>query len=306
MEQINLAEVLNKFNQYIAVEKNLSKRTTDAYLYDLSSFFSYYADKEDEGSSAIDLKQISADDIRNYLAFLQTEKRYKSTTLSRSLVSIRVFFDFCVQENIVQTSPVQYIHNPKLPKRLPIYLVESELKAILAAPDRETIWGKRDLAILFCLGLTGMRRQELINLDIDGIDLQSRTVKVFGKGAKERLIPLNDLVESALIEWLDVRPIDSRDQSAVFINQINGGRLTGRAIWDIVSKYLLKAGIPKDKISPHKLRHTFATLLHMKNVELVEIQKLLGHATIASTQIYTHTNMKQLRTAVNKLNDVID
>ena len=306
MEQINLAEVLNKFNQYIAVEKNLSKRTTDAYLYDLSSFFSYYADKEDEGSSAIDLKQISADDIRNYLAFLQTEKRYKSTTLSRSLVSIRVFFDFCVQENVVQSSPVQYIHNPKLPKRLPIYLVESELKAILAAPDRETIWGKRDLAILFCLGLTGMRRQELINLDIDGIDLQSRTVKVFGKGAKERLIPLNDLVESALIEWLDVRPIDSRDQSAVFINQINGGRLTGRAIWDIVSKYLLKAGIPKDKISPHKLRHTFATLLHMKNVELVEIQKLLGHATIASTQIYTHTNMNQLRTAVNKLNDVID
>lgn len=291
--------VMHDFDRYLKVERNLSPATRAAYQYDLQKFKEYLI--RVMGAEPT-VGRVETPHIKDFLGYLQGDRGYKSSTLSRTIASIRVFFEFCVQEAHIEASPATHIHNPKMPRKLPIYLVESELKKLLAAPQHSDVWGCRDFAILVTLGFTGMRRQELVGLNLDSIDFERRTVRVFGKGSKERLIPMNPLVMSALTASLDVRPATG-DPKAVFLNR-SGRRLTGRSIHGIVKKYVRKAGITKLKISPHKLRHTFATLLHINEVDIIEIQKLLGHASVTSTQIYTHTNTSKLRTAVERLNGV--
>ncbi|MEI7633193.1 MAG: tyrosine-type recombinase/integrase [bacterium] len=291
--------VMHDFDRYLKVERNLSPATRAAYQYDLQKFKEYLI-RVMGAEPAVG--RVETTHIKDFLGYLQGDRGYKSSTLSRTIASIRVFFEFCVQEAHIEASPATHIHNPKMPRKLPIYLVESELKKLLAAPQHSDVWGCRDFAILVTLGFTGMRRQELVGLNLDSIDFERRTVRVFGKGSKERLIPMNPLVMSALTASLDVRPATG-DPKAVFLNR-SGRRLTGRSIHGIVKKYVRKAGITKLKISPHKLRHTFATLLHINEVDIIEIQKLLGHASVTSTQIYTHTNTSKLRTAVERLNGV--
>jgi len=293
------SQVMLEFDRFLEVERNLSPNTRKAYQYDLQKFKEYLIRMLGSEPS---VKKVTSSHIKEYLAHLQQKKGYKSATLVRTISSLRVFFEYCVQAQHIEVSPAAYIHNPKLPKKLPIYLIESELQRLLAAPDPSDVWGIRDYAILVTLGFTGMRRQELVGLNLSSIDLERCTAKVFGKGAKERLIPLNSLVMNALNAWLEVRPATG-DAHALFVNR-KGGRLTGRSVFDIVRKYVRKAGLAKSKISPHKLRHTFATLLHLNEVDILEIQKLLGHASITSTQIYTHTNTQKLRSAVDRLADL--
>ncbi|MGI8907780.1 MAG: tyrosine-type recombinase/integrase [Candidatus Sumerlaeaceae bacterium] len=292
-----LSAVMAEFDVYLKVERNLSPSTREAYQFDLQKFKEFLIRAQGAEPSA---DKITTQQIKDYLQHLQTNRGYKSTTLSRVIASIRVLFEFCVSQKKLDASPAAYIHNPKLPRKLPIYLVDSELKRLLNAPDPKDVNGCRDFAILVTLGFTGMRRQELVGLNVKSIDLERRSIKVLGKGSKERLIPMNEFVMKALNSYLEVRPATG-DPEAVFLNR-NGGRLTGRSIVNIVRKYVRKAGIGKDKISPHKLRHTFATLLHMNEVDILEIKSLLGHASITSTQIYTHTNAGKLRTAVDRLN----
>lgn len=291
-----MSEKMLEFDQFLKVERNLSPATRTAYQYDLQKFKEFLI--RSTGSEP-HVQRVTTQHIKDYLAYLQTQKNYRSTTLSRSIASIRVFFEYCVQEKYLSASPATYIHNPKLPKKLPIYLIDSELKQLLAAPDPGDTLGCRDFAILVSLGFTGMRRQELVGLNLDAIDLERKAIRVFGKGSKERLIPLNPFVIEALNRYLEVRPAIG-DPEAVFLSRA-GRRLTGRSILNIVKKYVRKAGIAKARISPHKLRHTFATLLHLNDVDILEIKSLLGHASITSTQIYTHTNTNKLRAAVDQL-----
>ncbi len=293
------SSIMLEFDQFLRVERNLSPATRRAYQYDLQKFKEYLIQAI---KSEPVVGRVATQHIKDYLAFLQGRRNYKSTTLSRTIASIRVFFEYCVQQKHVEASPATYIHNPKLPRKLPIFLIESELRKLLAAPDSSDSWGVRDYTILVTLGFTGMRRQELVGLNLDCIDLERRTVRVLGKGSKERLIPMNPFVMETLNRWLELRPATG-DAEAVFLNRL-GQRLTGRSILNIVKKYVRKAGITKDKISPHKLRHTFATLLHLNEVDILEIKSLLGHASITSTQIYTHTNTSKLRIAVESLNNV--
>lgn len=291
-----MSEKMLEFDQFLKVERNLSPATRTAYQYDLQKFKEFLI----RGTGAEPtVQRVTTPHIKEYLAYLQTQKNYRSTTLSRTIASIRVFFEYCVQEKYLAASPATYIHNPKLPKKLPIYLIDSELKQLLAAPDPDDTLGCRDYAILVSLGFTGMRRQELVGLNLEAIDLERRTIRVLGKGAKERLIPLNPFVIEALNRYLEVRPATG-DPQAVFLSR-SGRRLTGRSILNIVKKYVRKAGIAKARISPHKLRHTFATLLHLNDVDILEIKSLLGHASVTSTQIYTHTNTNKLRAAVDQL-----
>ncbi len=294
-----LSSKMLEFDRYLQVERNLSPNTRKAYQFDLGKFKEHLI-RETRSEPAVGA--ITTQQIKDYLGYLQSHRGYKSTTLSRTIASIRVFLEYCVQMKYLEASPAAYIHNPKLPKKLPIYLVDSELQKLLSAPESTDAMGCRDYAILVTLGFTGMRRQELVGLDVDAIDLERRTLRVFGKGSKERLIPMNQLVMKAMNAWLDVRSVTG-DPKAVFLNK-RSGRLTGRSIVNIVSKYVQKSGIAKAKISPHKLRHTFATLLHFNEVDIVEIQTLLGHSSITSTQIYTHTNTSKLRSAVERLNSV--
>ena len=299
MAQPLFSSVMHEFDQYLRVERNLSSATRVAYQYDLQKFKEFLI--RHLGTEPV-VGRVETGAIKEYLAFLQGRRSYKSTTLSRTIASIRVFFEYCVQMKYLDASPATYVHNPKLPKKLPIFLIESELRKLLAAPDPCNVAGARDYAILVILGFTGMRRQELVGLDLKSIDLERKTVKVTGKGSKERLIPLNPFVVETLNKWLEVRPATS-DPEAVFLSRL-GRRLTGRSIHNIVCKYVKKAGLVKDRISPHKLRHTFATLLHLNDVDILEIRSLLGHASITSTQIYTHTNTTKLRSAVETLNGI--
>lgn len=295
---LSLTKVMEEFDQYLRVERNLSGSTREAYRFDLEKFNEFLVKAGGITHPTID--KVTTELIKSYLNHLQLNRGYKSTTLSRVIASIRVVFDFCVMRKYLESSPAAYIHNPKLPKKLPIYLIDSELKKLLSAPNPEDYSGRRDFAILVTLGFTGMRRQELVALNLDAIDVERKTIRVMGKGSKERLIPMNDFVFNALNSYLEIR-LPTGDAEAVFLNR-NGGRLTGRSIVNIVQKYVKKAGIGKEKISPHKLRHTFATLLHMNEVDILEIKSLLGHSSITSTQIYTHTNANKLRSAVDRLN----
>jgi len=292
---VKIREVAKVFDTFLRVERNLSPRTRDAYQYDLTKFAEW---QQRTQGHELKIDAITIHHIKEYLAFLQQERGYKATTLSRVISTLRAFFKFCVRQEKLQSSPAEAIYNPKIPKRLPVYLIESELQALLAAPDPEDPFAVRDYAILVTLGFTGVRLQELVGLNTADVDFERKTIKVLGKGAKERLIPLNDLVIKALKEWLLHRPATL--ETAVFLNRFKR-RLSGRSVENIVKKYVRQAGITKLKVSPHKLRHTFATLLHVNDVDLLEIQTLMGHASITSTQIYTHTNADRLRTAVRRL-----
>jgi site-specific recombinase XerD len=294
----NYLELMTDFEQCLRVERNLSQRTRKAYLYDLSRFHEFLVTLHGRMPR---LGQIDTEAIREYLNHLQVERAYKSTTLARVISSIKAFFDFAVERGELPASPAGRIHTPKQPKKLPIYLVPQELVRLLSAPDGETPSGLRDRAILATLAFTGSRLAEIVGINLKDLDLANRTVRVMGKGSKERIIPLNEIVLEAINRHLNVRRLS--DCPALYLNKA-GGRLSGRSVENIVRKHTLAAGIFKDGISPHKLRHTFATLLHANEVDLIEIKSLMGHASIASTQIYTHTSNARLRTAVKKLENL--
>jgi site-specific recombinase XerD len=292
------SKALYEFESFLAVERNLSPETRRAYVYDVDRFAEYLILRH---SKTPPLDGITTDDVRSYLEQLQEKRNLKSTTLARTISSIRRFFEFCLERGHIETSPVAPIHNPKKPRKLPIFLIADEMKRLFEAPDRSIWRGRRDYAILVVLGFTGMRLKEIVGLDLQDIDLTTRQVRVVGKGSKERFIPLNDMVVEALKEYLSERPATA--EAAVFLGR-GGRRISPSTVKHIVPKYAREAGIFRKGISPHKLRHTFATLLHMKDVDILEIQSLLGHSSITSTQIYTHTHPGRLKSAVDKLTDL--
>ena len=288
-------DTLREFEQFLRVERNLAERTRRAYLYDLTRLQEHLVVLHGRTPA---LDTIHPEAIREYLNHLQVERGYKSTTLARVISSIRGFFEFAVDRNILKVSPAAQLRTPKQPKKLPIYLVAQEIARLLDSPPDDKPMGRRDRAIMTALTFTGMRLSEVVGVNLKDLDLTNRTVRVMGKGSKERIIPLNAIVCEAINNWLNVRLLT--DAPALFVNRF-GQRLSGRSVENIVRKWALTAGIFKDGISPHKLRHTFATLLHASEVDLIEIQALMGHASIASTQIYTHTSSSKLRAAVKKL-----
>lgn len=297
--KLTLCDALRRLESHLRVEKNLSPRTRTAYLYDLNRFLDYTADVIGRDPDTITAESITTEDIKEYIRHIREDRGSGGATLARALSSIRVLFDFCVEQQYLEVSPCAGIKQPKLPRKLPVYLVESELRRLFDAPDTTTPTGLRDRAMLVAMAFCGMRLQELVGLNTADVDFDSQTVRVLGKGSKERLIPMNPAVESALRHWLLARNA-ADGEKAVFTNRF-GSRLSGRMVQMIVDKYVAQANVKKSSLSPHKLRHTFATMLHGKDVDLVEIQTLLGHASIATTQIYTHTNAGRLQGAVERI-----
>ena len=301
---------LYNFEAYLDVEKNLSPRTRKAYVYDLERFADFLIA---HGGASKTVAQITTDDIKRYLEHHRMDLGHKSTTLARTIASIRIFFEYCVVQGHLEQSPAVHLHNPRLPKKLPAFLVERELRTLLKAPSERAgdppkashglhpeVQAARDYAVLVIFSLTGMRLSELVGLDLRDVDIENAMIRVVGKGAKERFLPLNDVVVRALKAWLEVRkPADPEDE-ALFLNRF-GRRISGRGIEMLVDNYVRAAGIGKTYFSPHKLRHTFATLLHVHGADLVEIKDLLGHSSITSTQIYTHASSPRLKAAVKKL-----
>lgn len=292
-----LEHQVDLFMQYLSVEVSASEHTLDAYFSDIEQFVNYMV-WEGIGSFA-DINHI---DVRTFVGRMARlrEKR----TIARKISALRSLYEFLQREGFVEKNPAKQVHQPKLERRLPNFLYIEEVKALLEAPDLSTPLGLRDRALLEVLYASGIRVSECVGLDIPDLDLSLGAALVFGKGAKERYVLIGNEAILALKRYLsESRPLlwkngDGSAQQALFLNRF-GGRLTDRSVRRIVDKYVLQ--IAGDKhISPHTLRHTFATHLLDHGADLRVVQELLGHVSLSTTQIYTHTTREQLERVYTK------
>jgi len=270
---------VEKFISYLEIEKNYSPFTLLNYKLDLEDFFKW--------SNDTPLEKIDYLHLRKYLAYLR-ERHLKPRSLSRKISALRSLFKFLQREGHV-------LQTPKLDKVLPNFLTVNEMTTLIEAPDIEKLFGKRDKAILETIYSTGMRVSELVGLNIDSVDFFSNMVKVAGKGKKERLLPIGDKALNAIKDYLDAR---KKNATALFLNK-NGTRLSARSVCEISHRYIKFVSETKS-ISPHVLRHSFATHLLDRGADLRSVQELLGHVNLSTTQIYTHVTTERLKNVYDK------
>ncbi len=293
-------KLLAQFFEHLRYERNVSEHTLRNYASDLGQFYDHLAPLDEKANvrREIDIKQIDHITIREWLSSLHTAQK-KKTSVARKLAALRTFFQFLVREGVVENNPARMVATPRLEKKLPNHLSIEETIRFIETPDIETDLGKRDRAILEVLYGTGARVAELVKLDLNHIDFKNKMVRLSGKRRKERIVPFGDPALHALMLYLSVRnaflqnaPLAERDSNAVFLNY-QGTRITTRSVGRMVDKYIeICAGI--HDISPHSLRHSFATHLLDGGADLRDIQELLGHARLSTTQIYTHVSMEKL------------
>ncbi|WP_073239355.1 tyrosine recombinase XerC [Desulforamulus putei] len=291
--------IIDHFIDYLKFQKNFSDRTVEAYQKDLFDGLDFFSSAlalpvEQIQPSALDSKL-----MRSYLAHLQ-QRKLSRATVARRLASWRSFFKFLYNDRLIKANPMVKMSNPKREKRLPKFLYQEEAKQLVEAPDATPL-GCRDRALLEFLYATGIRVSELVSLDLHDLELSRGYVRVLGKGAKERMVPLHDRAVAALDYYLrHVRPgLVKQDCPAVFVNY-KGTRLSDRGVRKIIDKYCHIAGL-KNNISPHAIRHSFATHLLDNGADLRSVQELLGHVSLSTTQIYTHVTKQKLK-RVYKMN----
>lgn len=282
--------LLDSFLSYLAVEKGLSENTLESYGRDVGKFLEFLNSK---GISKV--SSVKYQDISDYLANSK-EKGFNPATIVRSIVSIKQFFKYLIIEKLITEDPAAQIKTPKMKKAIPGVISLDDVESLLKAPDESTPEGLRDSAMLEVLYASGIRVSELIGLKLNDVNFDHGYVIVYGKGSKERLVPVGEKARTKLTEYLlDGRPaiLKSRDSKALFVTR-RGGGMTRQGFWKLIKNYSLKAGISK-KISPHTLRHSFATHLLERGADLRTIQVMLGHSDISTTQIYTHVESERLK-----------
>ncbi len=289
---------LENFKSYILVERNFSKHTAKAYYSDILSFLVWM----DE----ISCEDVNFSKVREYLHFIQ-KFNYKKTTLARKIASLRTFYKYLYRERKVDFNPATNLTTPKRPKSLPKFLTPEEVEKILNNVKIETPAGYRNRAILELLWATGMRVSELSGLNFGDLNLENNEIRVFGKGAKERIILVSNRAKNYLERYIegaralvakDYRLEEPTESTPVFINQ-TGYRLQTGWIRKIIKEIVEKIELPK-KVSPHVFRHSFATHLIENGADLRIVQELLGHASISNTQIYTHVSMQHMKEVYNE------
>jgi integrase/recombinase XerC len=280
---------VDKFIRYLEIEREVSPYTSLNYRVDFKRFAQFLGKKR--------LEDVDYLFIRYFLADLR-HKNLSRASIARILSSLRSFFKFLVREKLVKTNPLSGIATPKKEKKLPVFMQEAEVSKLIEAPAGD-ILGLRDKAILETLYSTGMRVSELVNMDIDKCDFVGGVIKVFGKGKKERLTPIGGKASHAIDDYMKAsRPIRSREKKAIFLNK-NGKRITDRSVRRVIDRYVKKVSL-QNKISPHTLRHSFATHLLNRGADLRSVQELLGHASLSTTQIYTHISTERMKEAYQK------
>ena len=285
-----MEQYIDKFIRYLEIEKNASPHTILNYKTDLEAFGDFVG--------IIDIKDVDYLLLRKFLAHLKTVQ-YDKKSIARKLSVLRSFFKFLCREGLLKDNPALSLSTPKLDKKLPVFLAVEQVSNFLDVLTDKDLTGLRDRAILETLYSTGMRVSELVGLDIQDIDFIGGVVKVKGKGKKERLLPIGDRALRAIKEYLDKRSsATGKNQSALLLNK-SGGRLTDDSIRRIVDKYIHRASISQ-KVSPHTLRHSFATHLLDRGADLRVVQELLGHTNLSTTQIYTHVTTGRLKTIYEK------
>jgi len=300
---------LGEFLEHLRLNENASRHTVRAYDSDLSQFLTFLAGRA--GRRRVDLTMADFDlaAIREFLADLHRRGNTRASA-ARKLAAIRTFSRYLRREGLLDTDPAALVGTPKREQRLPAHLGEAEMSTLLDMPDASQPLGRRDRAILELFYASGLRLSELVGLDLGDVNLNGRMVRVLGKGGKERIVPFNRSTEAALRAWLSDREslvpvagIPKKDgrrstRMPLFLNY-QGGRLSTRSVDRLVRKYVAACST-RFGISPHALRHSFATHLLERGADLRAIQELLGHARLSTTQRYTHINAAQLMDVYRK------
>jgi integrase/recombinase XerC len=294
---VGVRNEIGDFLDYMTYERNVSINTVGAYRNDLESFLGFLCNQYFTlGRDLLDLRRVDHLAVRSYLAHL-ARKKLSRASIARHLSALRSFFKYLMREGSVEANPARGVATPRREKHLPSVLQTSDIALLFEIPDLSTPLGIRDRAWLELLYASGLRISELVGIDIDDIEIRARLVKVRGKGAKERIVPFGSKAEEAIRAYLPVRKAQA-DEEALFVNY-RGQRITTRSVrrlfYACVRAASLRAGI-----SPHTLRHSFATHLLNAGADLRAIQELLGHASLSTTQKYTHLNDWQLMAVYKK------
>jgi integrase/recombinase XerC len=322
--------LIDEFLNYLKFERHFSPHTAKCYAADLTQFCGYLVgDKPGaagarpatpggpdasadtaarstvtgtavlaETSVQQKLRDVSPEQVKSFLGFLGTQN-YSKSTIARKLATLRSFYKFCLRRGYIKSHPLAAIRTPKQEKRLPKFLELEQINRLLSTPDDGTLLGARDRAMLEVLFSTGVRVSELVDLDFAEVDFQTQVIRVRGKGKKQRTTPLGPTAIAAINKYLELRRMDPRagsfDQQALFVNK-HGQRLSTRSVRRKLDKYLTEAGLDPS-ISPHTLRHSFATHMLANGADLRSVQELLGHQSLSTTQIYTHLTTPRLKEA---------
>ncbi|MDO9533813.1 MAG: site-specific tyrosine recombinase XerD [Bacillota bacterium] len=290
-----MESILKDFIYYLSVERGLADNTLESYQRDLKKYLLFL-----QQQNIKDFSSTSRTLISQYL-LQERNKGLSPSTLSRNLASIRSFYQFLLMEHIIQENPAIELESPKTEKKLPRVLSFQDMEILLEQPKTKETIGMRDKAMLELSYATGIRVSELVHLNINNLNIKMGFVRCEGKGNKERMIPLGTFAIRSLQDYLlngRSRLVKQMEEKALFINQ-HGKRLTRQGFWKILKKYALKAGISSE-ITPHTLRHSFATHLLENGADLRSVQEMLGHADISTTQIYTQVTRQKIKEVYNQ------
>lgn len=289
MDQKDFNILLNKYLEYLTVQKNYSDYTISSYHNDITDFYTFCKE------NSIFYLDITYSESKKYLMYLYEEKKEKATSVSRKISSIRSFYRYLNNQNVVKSNPFQLLNLPKKEKKLPRYFEYNELLDLFEVPDINTPLGKRNRLILEMLYATGVRVGELVNIKVSDINLNDKKITILGKGNKERIVYYNDVTSKYLKKYLSEARIklNINKSDYLFLNY-RGGKLTTRGIQDVLNKIITKTSLNKN-ISPHMLRHSFATHLLNEGCDLLSVQQLLGHSSLSATSIYTHVTTDRMK-----------
>ncbi len=289
MDQKDFNILLNKYLEYLTVQKNYSDYTISSYHNDITDFYTFCKE------NSIFYLNITYSESKKYLMYLYEEKKEKATSVSRKISSIRSFYRYLNNQNVVKSNPFQLLNLPKKEKKLPRYFEYNELLDLFEVPDINTPLGKRNRLILEMLYATGVRVGELVNIKVSDINLNDKKITILGKGNKERIVYYNDVTSKYLKKYLSEARIklNINKSDYLFLNY-RGGKLTTRGIQDVLNKIITKTSLNKN-ISPHMLRHSFATHLLNEGCDLLSVQQLLGHSSLSATSIYTHVTTDRMK-----------
>jgi integrase/recombinase XerC len=291
-----LNDYLEQFFQHLKYERNVSPHTLRNYTSDLDQFKQHLY--KIEKRSDMPVSEIDRLTIREWMAGLHDD--HKKTSIARKLASLRTFFQFLVREGVMETNPAKLVATPRIEQKLPNHLTAEEAVRFIETPDINTDLGRRDRAIIEFLYATGIRVGELVNINLQDVDFREKLVRVTGKRKKQRIVPFGEPALQAMMHYLEETrpaflnncPPAERDNNAVFLNY-QGTRITTRSVGRMIDKYI-KQCADIHNISPHSLRHSFATHLLDHGADLRDIQELLGHARLSTTQIYTQVSMEKM------------
>jgi integrase/recombinase XerD len=299
-----MKESINSFLQHLIVEKGFSRNTLEAYRNDLNQFKDFVQERlNGSASQSNPWQQVDLSLLNEYIADLRGRKGYRDTTTARKVAAIKSFFSFLALNGVVSEDPTELLGSPRVGRTLPKFLSPEEVTRLLdEAGQAGTPESQRDATILELLYATGLRVSELVSLNVPDIDFQESYIRCWGKGSRERIVYLYPKALAELKSYLDTARIalmgPRKDETALFVNH-RGERLTRQWVWNILKTYSKKAGID-ERITPHTLRHSFATHLLQNGASLRHVQELLGHSSISTTQVYTHLSNHHLRQEYEK------